>query len=71
MSKELLSELAEQGLQPEINEIIMLTAVQPPWQEKFEPSDTVYMTTEQLFALVEMLNPSFDQDNATTEISQG
>lgn len=69
LSKELLSELAEQGLVPEINEIIALTAVQPPWQEKFEPTDVVYMTTEQLYALVEMLNPSFDNDHETTEIS--
>jgi hypothetical protein len=56
-----VKEFEEQGLRQGINEIISLTAIQPPWQEKFEPSDVIYMTTEQLFSLVELLNPTGEQ----------
>ena len=72
-SNEFLADLEEQDLVPEINEIIALTAIQPPWQEKFEPIDTIYMTNAQLFALVEMLNPDFVTQEQTqeAEISEG
>lgn len=64
-----VKEFEEQGLRQGINEIISLTAIQPPWQEKFEPSDVIYMTTEQLFSLVELLNPTGEQlTDDTTEI---
>lgn len=67
LSQATAKEFEEQGLRQGINEIIALTAIQPPWQEKFEPSDVIYMTTEQLFSLVELLNPTGEQltDDAT------
>lgn len=72
LSGETMQEFTKQGLVSGINEIIALTAIQPPWQEKFEPFDTIFMTTEQLFALVELLSPSDNyQEETEDEIVPG
>ncbi len=50
--------ILNQGLIPGINEIIRLDCIQPPTQDKFEPTDTLYMSMEQLAAFAEQLGGS-------------